>query len=136
MPLSGEEVRFRTGDPSGEPGTMRHGHHAVLAPLPDRDRGLDCREVESPGRDEREVVITPAVDPRRDGSAQAPGEVLGIPAGQRRFVDIADETAQGGSDVGRLNVLQGSGFANEKRLERVAILHGRVELFDVFGSYA
>ncbi len=61
-----EEPGLRARDVRGQPLAVRERHHAVLRALPDGDGHADPGKVEAPRVHERDVVVEPAPDARRD----------------------------------------------------------------------
>ena len=66
MSVPVEQVGAGTGDVGGEPLAVGRRYEAVLAALPDRDRGGDRVEVETPVAEQRQVVVEPPPDPRAE----------------------------------------------------------------------
>ena len=69
-PSSSKSRAFAPAHVRGQPLPVRERHHAVLRALPHGDGHADLREVESPRAHERDVVVEPAPDARRDRLVQ------------------------------------------------------------------
>src|SRR5712692_11543768 len=100
MAVALKELRTRARDVGSEPFTVRERHHSVLIALPNGDRDANGAELESPGSGESEIVVAPARDSCGHSPPEAVGHDLGVVAGQRPLVDLADESTERGRYVG------------------------------------
>ena len=136
VPVGVVDSRLVAGYVCGEPLTVAARDETVVAALEDEHRAADRAEVEAPVRDEREVVVDPAVAGRLEPVVVGLANPLGEDAGEDGLVGCAEERCEDPLDLRGARLEHVDAVALDRRPKRLFAREHEVELFDVLLAHS